>query len=242
MAEAWHCSGIRKRYRARRVSSNRGTDMKLIRLALFAAFAGVALQSIAQSAEIRRDGADRAPRDTADQPPRRLQISVRFDDSADASRQGIEASGRIGNRGGDMEIRAQDSRTTRGSQIEQRVQALEGRRAYISSGQSRPAMQRRIIQTPAGPVPQDTFVVQEAITGFEVVPRISGDRVFIEVTPQRQSFDRQGGVQEQQVTTSASGRLGEWFELAAIASSESRSSSRLSSSMRIWVKVEEIGN
>jgi hypothetical protein len=230
MAEAWRFCSIRKRYRARRVSSIRGTDMKLIRLALFAAFTGVTLQCAAQAAEIRRDAAD--------QPPRRLQISVRFDDSADASRQGIEASGRIGNRGGDVEIRAQDSRTTRGSQIEQRVQALEGRRAYISSGQSRPAMQRRIIQTPAGPVPQDTFVVQEAITGFEVVPRISGERVFIEVTPQRQSFDRQGGVREQQVTTSASGRLGEWFELAAIASSDSRSSS----SSRIWIKVEEIGN
>jgi hypothetical protein len=81
-------------------------------------------------------------------------------------------------------------------------------------------------------------VVQEAITGFGVVPRISGERVFIEVTPQRQSFDRQGGVREQQVTTSASGRLGEWFELAAIASSDSRSSS----SSRIWIKVEEIGN
>ena len=204
--------------------------MKLIRLALLAAFSGVALQCAAQ------------PRDAADQPPRRLQISVRFDDSADSSRQGIEASGRIGNRGGDVEIRAQDSRTTRGSQIEQRVQALEGRRAYISSGQSRPAMQRRIIQTPAGPVPQDTFVVQEAITGFEVVPRISGNRVFIEVTPQRQSFDRQGGVRDLQATsdvaTTASGRLGEWFELAAIASSDSRSAS----SSRIWVKVEEIGN
>jgi hypothetical protein len=212
--------------------------MKLIRLALFAAFTGVTLQCAAQTAEIRREAVD--------QSPRRLQISVRFDDSADASRQGIEASGRIGNRGGDAEIRAQDSRTTRGSQIEQRVQALEGRRAYISSGQSRPAMQRRIIQTPAGPVPQDTFVVQEAITGFEVVPRISGDRVFIEVTPQRQSFDRQGGVRDVQVTsevtTSASGRLGEWFELAAIASSESGPSARSSSSMRIWVKVEEIGN
>jgi len=215
--------------------------MKLIRIALCAVLAGAALPTIAQP----RDGADRLPRDAADQ-PRRLQISVRFEDSADASRQGIEASGRIGNRGGDMEIRAQDSRTTRGSQIEQRVQALEGRRAYISSGQSRPAMQRRIIQTPAGPVPQDTFVVQEAITGFEVVPRISGDRVFIEVTPQRQSFDRQGGVRDLQetskITTSASGRLGEWFELAAIASSDSRSSARSSSSMRIWVKVEEIGN
>jgi hypothetical protein len=165
--------------------------MKMIRIALCAVLAAVTLQSAAQ------------PRDAVDQPLRRLQISVRFDDS-----------------------------------IERRVQALEGQRAYIPSGQPKPVMQRRIIQTPAGPVPQDSFVVQEAITGLEVVPRISGDQVLMEVTPQRQSFDRQGGARDPQVTskvtTSASGRLGEWFELAAIASSDSRT--------RIWVKVEEIGN
>ena len=115
---------------------------------------------------------------------------------------------------------------------------LEGRRAYISSGQSRPVMQRQRIQTPAGVIAQDTFVVQEAITGFEVVPRVSGDRVFLEIAPQRQSFDTQGGVQGQAMTTSVSGRLGEWFELGAIAAGDSRSSSV----KRIWVKVEEIGN
>ena len=165
--------------------------MKLIRSALLAVLAGVALQSAAQ------------PRDAVDQPPRRLQISVRFEDS-----------------------------------IERRVQALEGQRAYIPRGQPKPVMQRRTIQTPAGPVAQDTFVVQEAITGIEVVPRISGDRVFLDIAPQRQSFDRQGGVQEQPLTTSASGRLGEWFELGAIVDSGARSSE----SRRIGVKVEEIGN
>ena len=200
--------------------------MKMIRIALFAALAGVALLSAAQ------------PRDAADPPLRRLQISVRFDDSAEASRQGIEAGGRISDRGSDFDLRAQDSRAARGERIEQRVQVLEGRRAYISSGQSRPVMQRQRIQTPAGVIAQDTFVVQEAITGFEVVPRVSGDRVFLEIAPQRQSFDTQGGVQGQAMTTSVSGRLGEWFELGAIAAGDSRSSSV----KRIWVKVEEIGN
>jgi hypothetical protein len=216
--------------------------MKLIRIALTAALASVALQSAAQ------------PRDAVDPTPRRLQISVRFDDSAQSARQEIDASGRFGNRGTDVDVRAQDSRTTRGGGIEQRVQALEGRPAYISSGQSRPVLQRRTIQTPAGPVAQDTFVTQETITGFEVVPRLSGDRVVLDIAAQRQSFDGQGAAQDRQVTsratTSASGRLGEWFELGAIVAGGSRdergviSANRPSSSQsrRVWVKVEEIGN
>ncbi len=45
--------------------------------------------------------------DAIDRPLRRLQISVRFDDALEASSQGIEASGRIGNRGSRVELQAQ---------------------------------------------------------------------------------------------------------------------------------------
>src|SRR5712664_5003460 len=47
--------------------------------------------------------------DAIDRPLRRLQISVRFDDALEASSQGIEASGRIGNRGSRVEVQAQQS-------------------------------------------------------------------------------------------------------------------------------------
>jgi hypothetical protein len=191
MAEALRLCTIRRRYVIWCVHRLAAHDMKLIRIALFAALAGVALLSAAQ------------PRDPVDQPSRRLQISLRIDEG-----------------------------------IEQRVQVLEGRRAYIPSGQSRPAMQRQRIQAPDGVIAQDTFVVQETIAGFEVVPHISGDRVLLEIAPQRQSFDSQGSVQGQAMTTRASGRLGEWFEAGAIASGDSRSAQ----SKRIRVKVEEIGN
>jgi type II secretory pathway component GspD/PulD (secretin) len=200
--------------------------------------------SPANVAELRR------ALEAIDRPSRRLQILVRFDDSAEVARQGVEASGRIGNRGSDVELRAQDSRSTREERVDQRVRVLEGGRAYIASGQSRPVMQRQRIQTPAGVVAQDTFAVQEAVTGFEVVPRLSGDRVFLDIAPQRQSFDTQGNVQGQRITSSVSGRLGEWFELGAIGASASRderglasaSRSRSSEARRVWVKVEEVGN
>jgi hypothetical protein len=200
--------------------------------------------SPANVAEIRRalEAIDRAPR--------RLQISVRFDDSLDASRQAVETSGRIGNRGGEVDVRARDSQARSDERVDQRVQVLEGGRAFIAAGQSRPTVQRRAIQTPAGTVGQDTFVVQQAVTGFEVAPRVSGDRVFLDIAPQRESFDRQGGVQGQRLSSTVSARLGEWFEIGGSASDAARderglasaSRSRTSESRRVWVKVEEIRN
>src|SRR6185503_20209501 len=97
-------------------------------------------------------------------------------------------------------------------------------------------MRRQVIQTPIGPVPQDTFVVQDAVTGFEVVPRVSGNRVSLDIAPQRQSFDGRGGMEDRQVTsrvtTSASGRLGEWFELGAIVAAGSRDERGLAAGSR----------
>ena len=185
-----------------------------------------------------------------DRPSRRLQISVRFDDSLDRAKQGIEASGRIGNRGSEVDVRAQDSRSTAAERVDQRVQVLEGGRAVIVISQSRPILQRQAIQTPIGTVGQDTFVTQEAATGFEVAPRLSGDRVLLDIAPQRQSFDGRGGVQGQRVATTLSAPLGEWFEVGGLAQDAARddrgiasaSRSRSSESRRVWLKVEEIRN
>jgi hypothetical protein len=185
-----------------------------------------------------------------DRPLKRLQISVRFDDVREASRQGIEASGRISNRGSEVDVRAQNSRSSLDERVDQRVQVVEGGRAFIATGQSRPVVQRQRIQTPGGVIAQETFVMQEASTGFEVAPRLSGDRVLLDIAPQRESFTDSGAVQGQRVSSSASARLGEWFELGGITSSgirddrgiASASGSRSAESRRVWVKVEEIRN
>jgi type II secretory pathway component GspD/PulD (secretin) len=185
-----------------------------------------------------------------DRPLRRLQISVRFDDAREASKEAIEASGRISNRGSEIEVRARNSRGSLDERVDQRVQVVEGGRAFITTGQSRPAVQRQRIQTPGGVIAQETFVMQDASTGFEVAPRLSGDRVFLDIAPQRESFTDSGTVQGQRVSSTASARLGEWFELGGITSSGMRddrgiasaSGSRSADSRRVWVKVEEIRN
>jgi type II secretory pathway component GspD/PulD (secretin) len=184
-----------------------------------------------------------------DRPARRLQISVRFDDGADASRRGVQAGGTIGNRGSNVDIRAQDAQTASAERVDQRLQVVEGGRAFITVGQSRPVPQRQRIQTPGGVVTQETFVVQDATTGFEVSPRLAGERVFLDIASQREGFSG-AGVEGTRVGSAASGRLGEWFELGSIASGGVQGARGLASSdnaraaglTRVWVKVEEIRN
>src|SRR5260370_14002793 len=67
--------------------------------------------------------------DAIDRPLRRLQISVRFDDALEASSQGIEASGRIGNRGSRVELQAQQSSSPADGPVDHRLQVLGGGRA-----------------------------------------------------------------------------------------------------------------
>lgn len=128
-----------------------------------------------------------------DEPLRRLQISVRFDDSGESQRSEIQAGGRVSNRGSRVDIRAREDQSRLAERIDQRVQVLEGGRAFIMAGQA--------IPVPGG--------VWETATGFTAVPRLSGDTVHVDIAPQKESFDRQ-----QRAATTVSARLGEWFELA----------------------------
>ena len=180
--------------------------------------------SPANLAELRR------ALDSIDVPARRLQILVRFEGGADAANRDVSGSAFLSNRGSHIELRAGDARTGETERIDQRVQVLDGGQAFIATGQSRPVPQRQLIQTPGGVVSQQTFVVQQAQSGFAVIPRVTGQTVTMEIAPQREALGPGGTLESQRVATTASGRLGEWFELGAV---ESR---------RVWVKVQEIEN
>jgi type II secretory pathway component GspD/PulD (secretin) len=192
----------------------------------------------------------RSALEAIDRPARRLQISVRFDNASQASRQGIEASGRVGGRDAQVDIRAQDTRRDAHERVDQRLQVLEGGRAFISTGQTRTLPQRQIIQTPAGAIPQQTFVVQETATGFEVVPRISGASVILEIAPQREVAGPGGTVQSQRIATTVSARLGDWVDLGGATQSAMRDERGIGSASRstgadsrgVWLKVEELTN
>jgi type II secretory pathway component GspD/PulD (secretin) len=160
-----------------------------------------------------------------DRPLRRLQISVRFDESREAALGRIEASGRVGSGGSRIDLKAQESRAASGERVDQRVQVLEGSRAVIYSGQSRPVRQR--IHTPGGVIPQEVTVVHDQATGFEVVPHLSGKGVRLEIASQSGS---------QHGATTVEARLGQWVHLG----STSTTASYRSELQRVWLKVEEL--
>jgi hypothetical protein len=162
-----------------------------------------------------------------DRPLRRLQISVRFDDAAESSSQGIEAGGRVSNRGARVELQGRNDRSHAAERVDQRIQVLEGGRALIMTGQSTPL----------------PGAIWETGSGFEAVPRLSGDTVLVDIAPQKESLEAQ-----QRLATTLSARLGEWFEVGATVASAVRdergtassSRSRSSQTRRVWLKVEEL--
>lgn len=156
-----------------------------------------------------------------DQPLRRLVISVRLEGALDRERRDITVSGSAGRDGARVGLSAEDSRRSRDERVDQRVQVLEGGRAFISTGQSRPV------------VIQGTMVMQESASGLDVIPRVSGTQVQLEISQQRPG---------QALVTSVSTRLGEWVELGAVAQTMAASGSRSAETRRVWVKVEELAN
>jgi type II secretory pathway component GspD/PulD (secretin) len=192
----------------------------------------------------------RAALDAIDQPQRRLTISVRFDSAQDVSRRDVQGAVRITSEGNSSAaVRIGDASSRQDERVDQRIQVLEGGRATIAAGQSRPVRVRQVIQTPSGPVVQETTEIQGAATGFVVVPRLAGSEVILEIAPQRENFvpGRSGAIQAERIESTVRGRLGEWFELGGTGSSSFRTERGTLSSAdrsaagdrRVWVKVEE---
>jgi type II secretory pathway component GspD/PulD (secretin) len=187
--------------------------------------------------------------DALDRPARRLVISVRFDDAATDERSAFAAGGAVSTQGARASLQAADTRSAANERVDQRVQVLEGGRARLATGQSRPVRQSQILGNPGTPVQRQSVVIQEITSGFEVVPRLSGSTVFLEIAQQREQPGAiPGSVQGQGATTTVSARLGEWVELGGISGAQSRDErgilsaarERSADSRRIWVRVDEV--
>jgi len=201
-----------------------------------------------------------------DTPQRRLMISVRFDANAQAYDRSVDARGTV--RSGNVtisnqpvpadrssvSISARSSRSTGSERVDQRIQVLEGGHAFIASGESRPIRQGVVTVTPSGRTVTQGTAFQNAQTGFDVVPRVSGSKVFLDIAPQRETFGhsgvrgRPGTVHSQRAATTVSARLGEWFEIGGVAQRASSTAGGIgsnqdasaSSGRRIWVRVDEV--
>ncbi|MFO0440298.1 MAG: secretin N-terminal domain-containing protein [Betaproteobacteria bacterium] len=187
-----------------------------------------------------------------DTAPRRLLITVRQVADGERARREAELSGSIGSgdarvtlpgsglheggqivlRDGDDRLRARVIESNQAGQerIAQTVQVLEGYSAFIRVGESRPVPNRQVVRTIVNGQVVDRVIettdYRDVNTGFNVLPRLQGDRVTLDIDPRREQFDpdRRGAVNVQRVVTTVSGRLGEWIDLGGI--SEERSDSR----------------
>ena len=203
--------------------------------------------------------------------PRRLLVTVKQDAGLSAIQRSAELSGNAtvgkaqivvpptGRNGRGLVVERQQSGNSVRAQVQgsesrgnenniQQLQVLEGNEAFIQVGQSVSVPQQTIIQTPQGTQVVQNTQYRDVATGFYVKPRVSGEQVMLEVSPQRERIGPDGSVDTQRVATTVSGRLGEWMELGGIDQSRmqqnsgiaSRDSERNSDQRKIYIKVEEI--
>jgi hypothetical protein len=173
-----------------------------------------------------------------DRARKNLRITLQQDvaRSGGSESQGVSGAGRAGNvriilpgkepsRSGGLVIddrqedglRYQITRSTgsRQDNASQFINVLEGAPAFIRVGQSLPFVQRFLAFAGNRVVYGQDMQFLNVTTGFEVLPRLNGDRVELEIAP-RLSFVGNRGVQEvhfQELRTTLSARLGEWVDL-----------------------------
>jgi type II secretory pathway component GspD/PulD (secretin) len=211
-----------------------------------------------------------------DTAPRQLLVTVREDAEAGRSHSAAEISGSVGGEhgrvtvpggrdtsGGNVVLRDGDDyarlhvQESGGSQRDrgtQAVRVLEGREAFLRIGQSVPVRERQVQRSVAGGRVVEQVVestqYRDATSGIYVLPRVSGDRVTLEISAQRESLSRpvERGASVQSVVTTVSGRLGEWMEIGGATREASarqsvllgRTATTTRDSGRVLIKVEEV--
>ena len=209
-----------------------------------------------------------------DRSPVRLLISVRRGQSRTGQQGSVSVQGRTGNiaiNNGDAAVGSRDDDQHLDKQylsinmksharaaeenITQQVLVLEGREAYISTGEITAVRNRGAIAGPGGLYRYGNTEFYPAVTGFYAIPRLNGDEVFLEMnTVSRQhnnlkisGYHPQPTVAVSNINTSVSGKLGEWMVIGNIDQSGANTNRGIavlsrqqeSASMTISVRVEK---
>lgn len=208
-----------------------------------------------------------------DTPPRRLVIRVSQSRDDRYSRQGGAVSGEVSSPGGRVRILQpsgasgggtitiqgargrvsgdfSDRQGTSSRQVDQMVQVVEGGQAFIQVGYSLPVPLYQVRWGPHGPVRDTTVVYRDIGQGFYAQPRVAGNRVSLDISTHNDAPGRwgPGSAEVQELSTTVSGRLGEWLPLGSSTqsgASQSRSwnggdGEQVQQSGTVWIKVEEL--
>jgi type II secretory pathway component GspD/PulD (secretin) len=146
-------------------------------------------------------------------------------------------------------VYGQDIQRSASSGADQFVRVMDGSEAFIRIGRSLAVPFRRALMRPGGVRASQGVVYIDIGQGFSALPRVSGDRVTIEISPQFDSLAGRGrDMETQSLSTTVSGRLGEWIELGGGTSRTDESTGSLTGAaaqhMRdtrsVWLLVEEV--
>lgn len=194
---------------------------------------------------------------TLDVAQRNLLITVRLAEAGEIERQGIRADGSsddgkiaIG-RGGAPRVRVYATRQNDDGRGSEQLRVLEGQWARIQRGQDLPIPQQSIAQSADGSLSvQQSIDYRDVSSGFEVRPRLNGDRVTLAVRPyQARPADSGGGaIDTAQIDTTVSGKLGEWIALGGVNEEQAghnrgtvyATRERDARRLQIWVRVEAL--
>lgn len=205
-----------------------------------------------------------------DRPPRQLLIRVSQSRDATVRQREVGVSGRvrIGEnveivgpggpmRGGsEVKIReggssasvyGRDTRRTTQGNTDQFVRVMDGSEAFIRIGRSLAVPFRRIAVRPGGVRVSEGVVYMDVGQGFFAVPRLVGESVSIEIRP---FFDSPGpglDVETQELSTTVTGRIGEWIELGGSSQQGREDTGRLTGAgsaesrdtRSVWLLVDE---
>lgn len=206
---------------------------------------------------------------TIDRAPRQLVIYVRQDMTQNRERQGISANGRVMlgngvelNQSGNynsgnarhgyaqpgVDINLQNRQGQSRDNANQMVRVIDGGSAYISAGVSVPIPMRSVYYGPSGTVMSESTVYQDLTSGFYATPRLMGDRVTIDISPQQSNPVQSiyGAQNIQRLYTTVQSRLGEWVQIGGANANQTQQNRQLlgrdnqySDTRRgVWLKVE----
>jgi len=130
----------------------------------------------------------------------------------------------------------------------QRLRILEGSQALIKIGSSIPLPERTVVRNTNGVTVIGSSRYHDVTSGFYVLPRIVGDGVILEISPQRSTLGKEKSIDYQSATTRVKGQLGKWIELGSIQQRQDDKGSKIGSGSKekaserrgIFLKVEEI--
>jgi len=206
--------------------------------------------------------------------PANLLVSVRYSMNEEVRRDLFEAfgqassgnvaiaTGRDANSGRGLTISTQDGGQKAGVRIDesrgagndagtQRVRVLEGKEAFIQSGQSVPVNSERTIVSGSGVTTvQRSTGFKNVTSGFYVRARLNdNDRVSVEIFPRQNRLDASSGtIDVREASTVVSSPLGRWIEIGGVSSTATSSTRSIgaasstsnSSQSATYLKVERL--